>query len=244
MLNEQTSRDLISEIIIVDSSNSSKFEKLLLQFKSENIKVIRMGAETIPAISRNFGAKEAKGEILAFIDSDAYPAPDWLEHIAKACENNRRVGGGAIEIPDFQKDNSIALAQYYLQFNEYIYIGDDRPKSFVPSCNIFCDRELFKSVGGFADLRAAEDVLFGLKVSKIAKLWFLPQIRVYHIFRQDLKEFLKNQILLGKYIIIYRRMYYDKLIYKGVIPIVLFPIFLYIKLIGIIIRIYRGGALP
>ena len=33
----------------------------------------------MPAIQRNIGAKNSKGDILCFIDSDAYPADDWIE---------------------------------------------------------------------------------------------------------------------------------------------------------------------
>jgi GT2 family glycosyltransferase len=120
-------------------------------------------------------------------------------------------------------------------------IGDDRVKSFVPSCNMFCDRELFQKVGGFPEIRAAEDVLFGLKASKVSQLWFLPKVKVYHIFRKDWAGFLKNQMLLGRYVSIYRKSYYDSFIYKGIMPLVLFPVFLFIKLFRIILRIFLSG---
>jgi glycosyltransferase involved in cell wall biosynthesis len=36
--------------------------------------------------SRNIGIRMASGEIVAFIDDDAYPDPGWLDHLAKAFE--------------------------------------------------------------------------------------------------------------------------------------------------------------
>jgi len=159
----------------------------------------------------------------------------------KAYENSCLAGGGGIEVPGFQRNKPIALAQYYLQFNEYIGSGNNRSKSFVPSCNMFCDRKLFQKAGGFPEIRAAEDVLLGLKLSKMTKMYFIPEATVYHIFREDWQLFLKNQILLGRYISIYRKKYYGSFIYKGPLPLILLPAFLCVKLLRIISRISQTG---
>ncbi|MFC1645697.1 glycosyltransferase [Candidatus Omnitrophota bacterium] len=240
-LDSQTRKDLISEIIVVDSSDDEETKRILSGHESSHIRVVDAGVKVMPAIGRNIGAREAKGEILAFLDADAYPARDWLENVLEACEKGYRVGGGCIDLPDFQKNRPIALAQFYLQFNEYMCSGGDRIKNFVPSCNMFCDRELFQQVGGFPEIRAAEDVLFGLKINKTSQLWFLPKAKVYHIFREDWKGFLKNQKLIGKYVSIYRKKYYDSFIYKGIMPLILFPVFLCIKLFRMILRIFQSG---
>ncbi|MFC1708730.1 glycosyltransferase [Candidatus Omnitrophota bacterium] len=240
-LDLQTRKDLLSEIIVVDSSDDIQTKRMLSRYESSQIRVLDAGVKVMPAIGRNIGARQARGEILAFLDADAYPAYDWLKNIAEAYEKGCQVGGGCIVLPDFQKNKPIALAQYYLQFNEYMCTGSDRIKNFVPSCNMFCDRELFQKVGGFPEMRAAEDVLFGLKVNKTHQLWFLPKAKVYHIFRENWKGFLRNQVLLGKYVIIYRKNYYDTLIYKGIVPLMLFPIFLCIKLLRMVLRIFQSG---
>ncbi len=240
-LDWQTGKNLISEIIVVDSSDDKKTKRILSQYESEKIKVVNAGIRVMPAIARNIGARQAKGEILAFLDADAYPTQDWLENIVKDYENGCQVGGGGIQLPDFQKNKPIALAQYYLQFNEYIYRGSKRIKKFVPSCNMFCNRELFQKAGGFPEIRAAEDVLFGLKMNKITNLWFIPEVAVYHIFRVGWAEFFKNQMLLGRYVSIYRKKYYDSFIYKGVMPLIFFPAFLCIKLFKIVSRISQAG---
>jgi len=240
-LDTQTRKDLIAEIIIVDSSTDKETKKILSGYESGKIRVVNAGVRIMPAIGRNIGATYASGEILAFIDADAYPAHDWLEHIVIAREEGRMVGGGSISLSDLQKNKPIALAQYYLQFNEYKPVGSDRIKKFVVGCNMFCDKELFRKTGGFPEIRAGEEVMFGLKISKVAELWFIPEAKVYHIFRESWKEFLKNQVLLGKYACIYRREYYDNFIYKGIMPLILFPGFLCIKLFRISSRISKAG---
>lgn len=41
-----------------------------------------------PSIKRNIGVKEATGEIVAFLDDDAYPKKDWLKYALKHFSNN------------------------------------------------------------------------------------------------------------------------------------------------------------
>lgn len=237
-LNDQTKKNLISEIIVVDSSDDEVTKRILNRYKSNKIKVVNAGKKAMPAISRNIGASDANGEILAFIDADAYPAPDWLENILKAYEKGYLVGGGTIELSDFQKNNPLAIAQYHLQFNEYMPGRNNSIRKFITSCNMFCDKKLFQKVGGFPEIRAAEDVLFSLNISKIDKLCYVPSAKVHHIFRQGLKPFLQNQMLLGEYAIKYRRWEVQgKFYYKNLWPLLFLPAFLIIKLFGITLRI-------
>jgi hypothetical protein len=73
-------------------------------------------------------------------------------------------------------------------------------------------------------------------------VWFYPNIKVFHIFREDMGGFLRNQELLGKYIIIYRRQHYKSFIYKGIMPILLLPLFMLVKFYGIAKRILQVGS--
>ncbi len=240
-LNKQTQIKKILEIIIVDSSDDKKTKEIINRIKTDKIIVISSKNKTIPAIGRNLGAESARAEVLAFLDSDVYPAEDWLNNVILAIEKGYKVGGGSVALPNFQKIKLIPIAQYFLQFSEYMNMGVDRCKDFVPSCNMFCEKELFLEAGTFPEIRASEDVLFGLKVRKYSKLWFVPEIKVYHIFRENLKEYLKNQMLLGKYNVIYRRKYYGSLIYKGIIPALLLPLILCLKLYRIVLRVGKTG---
>lgn len=233
-------QDLLEEIIVVDSSDDGQTPRILEGFKTKGVNIIRLDKKTIPALARNIGVTEARAEWLAFIDSDATPDKDWLENISAAFESGCRVGGGSILLPDFQSKSLIAAAQYFLQFNEFMDVGEKREKDFVPSCNLFCEKILFQSIGGFPNIRACEDVIFGRRVKRAAPLYFFPEIKVSHIFRENLTAYLKNQELLGRYIIVFRRSELKQWIYRGVIPAVLLPLFLLVKLVGITSRIISG----
>jgi glycosyltransferase involved in cell wall biosynthesis len=233
----------ISEILIVDSSDDAKTPAILEKFRSERIRVIRLDKKSIPSIGRNIGAQAAREDILAFIDSDACAVDDWAENILHAVDAGCRIGGGAVLVPDEQKKNALALAQYFLQFNEFLATGSRRPKMFVPSVSLFCERKLFFEIGGFPEIRASEDVLFCIAANKKANVYFDPSIRVRHIFREETDAYLRNQAMLGKYIIIYRREVSKSWMYKGAIPALLLPGFALVKLVRMTYRILdaKGG---
>jgi glycosyltransferase involved in cell wall biosynthesis len=194
----------LHEVIVADSSSLPEAKAQLAAYAAKGVKVVHLPVRTMPALARNAGANAATGEVLAFIDSDAYPAPDWHERLQAALAAGTRVGGGSVRLPERQTNMPLPAAQYLLQFNEYIDAGARRTMAFSPAVNLFCEKSLFDEVGGFPELRASEDTLFGLKVSETTAFWFEPDVKVYHIFREGLKPFLDNQHLLGKYIFIYR----------------------------------------
>jgi glycosyltransferase involved in cell wall biosynthesis len=241
---EQTAWDSLDRIIIVDSSDDPVSLELLEKLKQqEKVEVITSGVRVMPAIQRNIGAKNAQSKILCFLDSDAYPEKDWIEKIIAVYKSGTLVGAGSYKLPEFQKDKKIAKAQYYLEFNEFIDVGKPRKKKLAPSCNLFCDRKLFIEIGGFPELRASEDTLFGLKVSKYADIIFYPDISVYHIFRDTKEHYFNNQVLLGKYIFIYRKKTYNSLYYRGILPYIFFPFFMLVKLFRILSRLAKADSI-
>ncbi len=229
------------EIIVVDSSDDGETPLLLQGFVTRGVKLITLGSKASPALGRNRGAREAQGSLLCFIDSDVCLADDWLACVLDAYRQGVKAGCGSVGIPIEQSRRPIALAQWYLQFNESLPVGKRRVVTMVPACNMFIDRGVFERAGGFPDLRASEDVLLCLRAAKETPIWFIPDARCFHVFREELKAYWRNQIILGKYIIIYRRQEYDRWFYQGIWPLLLLPAFWLIKLLRISVRIARAG---
>ena len=82
----------------------------------DNIKVIPTG-NARPSTKRNIGLSHSKHELVAFIDSDAYPEPSWLKN-AVPYFNEKVVGlvGGPSITPReddiWQKASGLVLASY------------------------------------------------------------------------------------------------------------------------------------
>ncbi len=238
---EMENLELLKEVIVVDSSDDKLTKSSIAKFESKGVQCITSGVRVIPAIQRNIGAKHANGEVLAFIDSDAYPDIHWLKNISRLYAKGVKVGGGAYLVPEFQQKKKIVFAQYYLEFSEFLPWGKQRGKGMTPSCNLFCSKELFIEVGGFPEIRASEDSLFGLKVSKKTDLIFDPTILVYHIFRENLEHYLLNQKLLGQYIYEYRKTQKKYFQIKWIV-ISSLPLVLVFKFSRIYFRVARIGV--
>lgn len=236
--------DYINEVIVVDSSEKNITEKLVDEYNKTTRKIfkyVRSGIRIMPAIGRNVGAKQAKGSILLFLDSDVILKENYIEQIIKAHSEGALAGGGGILIPEFQKKSFLVAAQHYLQLNEYLDAGKKRIKEIIPGCNIFCDKKIFNNVGGFPEIRASEDTMFCLNVKEKTDIWFIPDANVSHIYREEWKGFIRNQILLGKYISIYRKKNSRSLLYKSFFPVILAPAIYSVKHLIILRRIVKAG---
>jgi len=82
----------------------------------EGVKVIPTGNVT-PGRKRNIGMKNAKGEILAFVDSDARPEKSWLRNAISYFKDSEvaAVGGPGITPPEdslMQKASGYILSSF------------------------------------------------------------------------------------------------------------------------------------
>ncbi|HOP65053.1 MAG TPA: glycosyltransferase [Spirochaetota bacterium] len=231
---------LLKEIIVVDSSETGESRNYLKSLDNKLIKIIKPGVRIMPAIQRNIGAENSSGKLLLFLDSDVILQNNYFSEIHSAYKEGIMIGGGAVILPDFQKNIKTAVAQYYLQLNEYIPAGERRKKSCIPGCNIFCDRKMFFEAGGFPDIRAYEDTQFCHNVNKISDIWFIPEARIAHIFREDRESFYDNQELIGFHIGSNRVLPYG-FIFKNSFNRFLLPVILALKLFLISSRLAKSG---
>ena len=88
------------EIILLPDGQKVQMLKLV-QHDIFRVRVIPTG-QIGPAQKRDLGAKKAKGEILAFIDDDAYPDKDWLKSMVINFKdgNMAAVGGPGVTPAD------------------------------------------------------------------------------------------------------------------------------------------------
>lgn len=143
-----------------------------------------------PAEKRDWGANKARGEILAFIDDDAYPAGDWLENIIKNFSNPiiAGVGGPGVTPPmvSWREDASGWMSASPLGAGVNTYRFFPSPRKFVddhPSMNLAVRRSDFLAVGGYdshfwpgEDTKLCLDIVTKLK----KKIIYDPEVLVYH----------------------------------------------------------------
>ncbi|MFH1504781.1 MAG: glycosyltransferase [Candidatus Omnitrophota bacterium] len=179
------------EILILPDSFFSK-EGV---FSSLNINIIPT-KNIAPPAKRDLGAKFAKGEILAFLDDDAYPAKEWLKEAIKIFEEDENIGcvcGPAITPQSDslrQKASGLTYSSLFVSGNHsFRYIPKSRRGVFdFPSCNFLIRKELFEKIGGFdKPYWPGEDTFLCLKVLETGKkMVYDPKVLVYHHHRRAL----------------------------------------------------------
>jgi glycosyltransferase involved in cell wall biosynthesis len=145
------------------------------------------------AAARNSGAALARGEILAFTDSDCLPSPSWISCGVAAYEGGARLVTGPIR-PVGEH------GFFWHQMDEVV-----RDNGLYPTANLFVATDAFRAAGGFnASLgfypwgaaRFGDDTEFGWKVRRLGyRTEFAPAARVDHLpSRLTLKAWLLSPI--------------------------------------------------
>jgi glycosyltransferase involved in cell wall biosynthesis len=168
-------------------------------------RVLQLPERAIPPRARNIGVQHARGDILAFIDSDIYVDPTWVEQVVKAMATGYDLVCGSIE--NANPHSAVGRAEQLLMFNEFLPDQPEHPSWFALSGNTALRRTTFERFGPFVAVRAAEDVVFSRRlVAAGGRILFFPELRVRHDNRTRLWPFLRNQMLVGTHTAIARRL--------------------------------------
>ena len=196
-LNSITSQSFpreVFEIIVVDDGSTDNTVKIAKESGADSVLV------TDPCFqgkARNIGVSNAKGEFLAFIDSDCVAKKDWIKTIVNELEKLDAVTG---PIENGNHQSNVAWAEYLIEFGGW---DEHRPRSqvrFLPGCNQAYKKSAFEKTDGFEETPSSEDVLFGESLRKAGITpQFSPTVRIEHLCRTEKEKVLKNMKLLGKY---------------------------------------------
>ncbi len=140
---------------IVLTSESSKNMKVLLK-KYPWLKIISTKQEMKPAEKRNLGVKIARGEIVAFIDDDAYPSKNWLSKSVSLFNSSKIVavcGPGVLpKITNLWEKIFDEVLKSWIGSGGYSYRFTKQKKRFIddyPSMNFLIKKSVFSKLEGF-----------------------------------------------------------------------------------------------
>lgn len=197
-LRRQTYRDF--EVVVVNGPSADETDAVLREFADA------VRAYPCPDVhlskSRNIGIAHAAGEVVAFIDDDAIPEPDWIAELVKAYDSPDVGGAGGIVYDhsgvthqyQYSVCSRIATTRFDIKppFDIYNRPGAD-PFIYLQGTNCSFRRELLVEIGGFNEeieyyLDEVEVCMHGIDAGY--QMISLPNAAVHHKY---LPSHIRNQ---------------------------------------------------
>ncbi|MDZ7957146.1 MAG: glycosyltransferase [Aulosira sp. DedQUE10] len=201
-LEGQTYPRSMYEVIVVDNASNEDTKSVVEKF---NQAVFEQESQPSSYAARNKGISIAKGDILAFTDSDCIPALDWIENGVKSLLSTPNCGlvAGRIDL-FFQNPNKPTAVEIFemieLNFHQEKKLQEGR---YGMTANIFTFKSVFDNVGSFdSTLKSGGDLQWGQRVfAADYKQIYVDDACVAHPARDSFSQLRKRitRIVGGKF---------------------------------------------
>ncbi len=176
------------EILVVDAGSTDGTRDIVRAYEKRYDFVhlyLRGGTR---GAGRNFGARMARGEALAFIDGDAIANPFWIREIRAGLETADIVAGRTIQI-GYRPFEELERVELIVKGSDVTY----------PSSNLAYRKSVFLEIGGFDEwFVTAEDIDLNLRaVTAGHAIAFRPGAIVYHRTRDSYYDFVRQAFWNG-----------------------------------------------
>jgi GT2 family glycosyltransferase len=183
------------ELIVVDDGSGDDSAEIA---RAHGATLVEMDHSGLSA-ARNAGVERARGDVVAFLDDDAYPDPDWLQYLVAALRESGHAGVGGPNLPP--DDGIVAECVAAAPGGPIHVLISDREAEHVPGCNMAFRKSALSEIGGFDERFrvAGDDVDVCWRLQEAGwTLGFSAGAVVMHRRRDSVRRYLKQQYGYGK----------------------------------------------
>lgn len=185
------------EILVVDDGSTDATAEIAGRHSRARLVTI---AHAGLSVARNAGFEAATGELIAYLDSDAYPSPEWPYYLALGMDDPTLGGAGGPNVPPRQDPVGAQQVARAPGGPVHVLLTDDRAEH-IPGCNMAFRKEVLTAVGGFNPIytSAGDDVDLCWRVLDHGwEIGFHPAALVWHHRRAGLRKYLRQQLGYGR----------------------------------------------
>ena len=182
---------------VVESSAEllDKVKVYAMEHNIPNFKALFNDGESGLSAARNVGIKQARGDIIAFVDDDVVLFPDWAEQMVKAYNNDSIIGVTGPAFPLWEDPSMswfpeefywIISCTAWTGWKEAREVRNAWGHSMSFKKEAFVQAGLFLNDYGYHKGPMAEDVEFSSRIKTITgkKIYYYPDIKVWHRVHQ------------------------------------------------------------
>jgi glycosyltransferase involved in cell wall biosynthesis/uncharacterized membrane protein YphA (DoxX/SURF4 family) len=204
---ERTMRDCLAslrqldysnyEVIVVDDGSQDRTAEIVAEFP--DFRLIRQPNKGL-AVARNVGMQAARGEVVAYTDSDCVVDPHWLALMIRAMNAGDFDGCGGPNYAPHEETMLAACVAAAPGAPSHVLTGDDHAEHLA-GCNMIFRKSALLKIGGFdPQFRAAGDdvdICWRL-IDAGCLLGFCPSAFVWHFRRNTVGAYYGQQRGYGR----------------------------------------------
>lgn len=185
------------EVVVVNDGSTDNLAAIVAEYP---VQLINSPKNAGLSSARNIGMMESQGEIVAYLDDDAYPDPQWLHYLAYAYRTSTHDSIGGPNIAP-SEDGPIAICVANAPGGPVHVLETDEIAEHIPGCNMSFRREALLKISGFDPVyrSAGDDVDACWRIQQNGgTIGFHPAALVWHHRRNSIKAYWKQQKGYGK----------------------------------------------
>ncbi|MGC8792503.1 MAG: glycosyltransferase [Bryobacteraceae bacterium] len=182
------------ECIVVDDGSSDRSPSLARAF---GCRVVSTASPRGPAVARNAGAREARGEILLFVDADVLPPLDAVARVRQAFSADLSLAAVIGSYDDAPSEPGF-FSQFRNLLHHYVHQNSrEEAGTFWSGCGAI-RREVFLRYGGFCSCfsrPSIEDIELGTRLREAGeRIRLMKELQAKHLKRWTFWSMVRTDI--------------------------------------------------